>query len=46
MTLRMGLGCFEHPEWDSIMVPLWWGWWLPRLHLWVHEHTRPHTDAS
>lgn len=42
MSATKGYGCREHPAWSSVMVPIWLGWWIPRLHLWVHERTARH----
>ncbi len=46
MSATKGYGCREHPAWSSVMVPIWLGWLIPRLHLWVHEHTARHDSAD
>ena len=46
MSATKGYGCREHPAWSSVMVPIWLGWWIPRLHLWVHEHTARHDSGD
>lgn len=46
MSASKGCGCLEHPKWESVMVPLWMGWWLPNLHLWLHERFADHQFGS
>jgi len=45
MTVLMSMMCREH-DWETVRVPPWMGWWLPRLHMCLHDLTRYHEPTE